>query len=140
MYTANIINRDVDKLNQNVVILVRFTEDADTFDKKFNFSPGITLDDIKRRIKQEIDRLEAVKTASNLVTNGDIDLTGITGETTQTQADLDRAAWVEDWNKLMSAQRLLDHGVVLNAAQNTAIANVRTRLGQNFKVEYLGLI
>lgn len=136
MWNAEIINKDVDVVNQTVIVLVRFTTAGKAYDKKIGFGPTVTLEEVKRRIKQEIVRLETTDASEDAITLGAVDLTGVTTQDVVTQDELDKQTWFRDFERLQKAQKLIDLGVTLTAQQNSALNNLRTQVGTNFKTIY----
>lgn len=136
MWNAEILNKDVDVINQTVVVLVRFTTTGKAFDKKIGFGPTVTLADVKRRIKQEIERLQTAETSDDAIAIGVVDLTGVTSQEVVEQVELDKQAWFRDFERLQKAQKLVDLGVPLTAAQTTALNALKSQVGANFKAAY----
>ncbi len=137
MWTADILKKDIDVINQQLILLVRFTTTDRAFDKKFSFSPDVTETEWKRRIKSEIERLEKADTVT--VVTGTVDLTGINTGDTRTQDQKDRDLWLER-NELR--KRVERDGIAMGYIADTAPKYVALKnwLTTNFKPEYIDLV
>lgn len=137
MWTANLLQKDIDVINQQLVLLVRFTNTDRAFDKKFNFSPDVTEAEWKRRLKLEIERLEKADTVT--VATGTVDLVAVNTGDTRTQAEKDKDLWVER-NELR--KRVEKDGIAMGYIADTAPKYValKTWLTTNFKPEYIDLV
>jgi hypothetical protein len=133
MYTATVDANAIDRASNQRIITVSFTNGTVSFQHTFRFGLDITLDVIKRTIKQFADRLAAAE-ADTSVTPGALDLSDV-ADPTPTVDQLARDDWFSDWRDLQWAKTLRDHGVeILTAIQYTALQN-KVRTG--FRAEYI---
>ena len=141
MYTAKILRKSKDLQLKKVYIDFEYLKDdiqVSTEQKEFHLD--ITLEQISRYAQNELKRIEAISNNLDLIPVGvKLDLSNV-GEYKPTQTEIERDTWLQDWNRLVSAQKLVDHGITLTPQEQNAIQNIKTRLSQNKKIEYLGLI
>lgn len=134
MWSANIIKKDIDVINQAIIILVRFSATDKSFDKKLVFGATITLEEVKRRIKQEITRLEQAEDNADIL-EGAVDLTGVTTDIPQTQAELDKQEWFRDFERLKKVQELINLSVL--TGNEAAVTTLKNKVTTNFKAAYI---
>lgn len=131
MYTAILNQTYKNQLTHRRIVIIDVTDGRSTFSKEFSFSLTATEDDIKRTVKSYLDELNA----PDVVLSGAIDGYVPPVESTKTKAELNREAWVKDWQNLQAAKKLEAHGVsVLTASQMTAL---QTKVKTTFKNEYV---
>jgi hypothetical protein len=133
MYTATKLGESINQQKQRLVVTVQFDDGAGhVFDKDFEFGLTTPLETKKRAVKAYLDEINFV-----IVPIDDFIPTTDPTPTGPTQAELDRADWEANVEKLKKIQELIDCGVTFTAPQLTAIANLRTSVANNFNQNYL---
>ena len=79
--------------------------------------------------------IDTVESARQVTTEVDLTTPVVEEPTPPTQAELDRQAWEKDKSTLRQLQDLVDMGVFTGT--ETQIVNLRTKVKNNFKVEYV---
>lgn len=133
MWNATIINKEILKERAQIVLTVRFSDGNASHDKFMYFAATVTEEAVKRAIKEEIERLTAA--ASNTITTGSVDLTGVVVKPEPTQAELDKQEWFRDWGRLQNVQLLISHGVLTGTEK--PVTDLRTKVATNFKAVYI---
>jgi hypothetical protein len=132
-WTLEVVNRE--KRSNAYALTVKAVKGTEVKDRLFEGI--ISFDGLKQAAMNWIDSEERLATVPG---TGVIDFTPPTPETPTppTQDEIDREAWLKDWQRLQKVVRLSEHGVeILSAAQKTAlVAKVRT----GFKAEYQDLV
>lgn len=137
MYTAKITGKSVDKQTRQVFIDVAYHKDAGAVPaatEKITVSLGTALEDIKRAIKTSIIRLEANDTNFDLITIGDVDLTGVRDVTTTAEKEKD--AWFRDFDRLERVSKLNALGG-MPAAWQTDLDALKAKVQANAKKAYI---
>jgi regulatory protein YycI of two-component signal transduction system YycFG len=131
-WVCEVTQKIEDNVNKGAWIIdVSATKGEETMAR--NFHGIISQAMLTQAVKGWIDTVESAKAVTT-----EVDLTTPVVEepTPPTQAELDRQAWEKDKNTLRQLQDLVDMGVFTGT--ETQIVNLRTRVKNNFKVEYLG--
>lgn len=95
---------------------------------------------LKGQIKAQVKILEALTAYEQEVTVGDVDLTPdpIIPPPTPTQAELNRAKWAEDYNKLQKLETLLTKKLI--KSNDAELLALRTSVEADFKPEYADIV
>ena len=97
----------------NIVLLYTDTVNGTEFLRKY-VRPNITKKQLRELARSEVTRLvQAEANDVDIPLGATIDITPepVVNPDPPTQAELDKRAWFEDYGKLRSYKRLLDHGV-----------------------------
>lgn len=106
MYTAETLGKSLSEKEKKIRVTVRFSDGAKTFDEDLEFGLDFTEAEFKRRVQRLINDYNAAALAlSTLPATGVVNLTGVT-QSTETQADIDKARWFKKVNKLRAYQEL----------------------------------
>lgn len=140
MYTAKVLRKAKDLQIKKLFIDFEYLKDGvQVATEQKDFPLDATLLIISSYANSVIKRLESSDANLDSIPVGtELDLSSV--EYVPTADDTTREAWLADWAKLVSAQKLIDHGVTLTTQQQSAVTTIRNRIGSNLKVEYLGLI
>lgn len=111
MYTIEILNKDINKENQNLILSVRFTDGNTTFERKYNFDPKIKDEEILQKIKIEVERLGLAEAQKNKINLGIVDLTGVNSAGTINTLTAEREEWITNFLRLERASKLVALGV-----------------------------
>jgi hypothetical protein len=119
-----------DNVNKGAWIIdVSATKGEETMTR--NFHGIISQAMLTSAVKGWIDTVESAKEVTT-----DVVLTEpVVEPTPPTQAELDRQEWEKDKNTLRQLQDLVDMGVFTGT--ETQIVNLRTKVKNNFKTEYV---
>lgn len=128
MYTAKLKNRLIE--GGKIRWVVEFTNGTDLFTESFNVNRYV---DLQARTAERLAELNYVDT---FVIDGTIDPTILV--VTQTQAEIDRNTWLNDWRILKVADDLVSHGVILNTL--AAYVAHKAKVTANFKVGYIAFL
>jgi len=131
MYTIQSHNSVVDKVARRRIVDVTFTNGEATFVKTFSFGVADDLTTIKRTVKQYLDELNFVPEELK-----DFTLEEAPAPVEPTQAEKDKQTWEQDKVRLRQLQDLIDLGVFTGT--ETPIVNLRNKVKNNFKTEYIG--
>lgn len=135
MYTANITSKSIQRAAKLIVIDVAFQKDQEQpFVEKMSFSLGVTFDQIKAAIYSRIKNLEEADANIGTITEGVVDLTGAGNE--PTPAQIAKAEWFRDFNRLERVQKLVDLGV-FPADKQTALDALKAKVESGFKAAYV---
>lgn len=134
MYTVNILNKELDKVNQRLYVLTEFLKDGvKSFERAFSFAPNATLDDVKRTIKMYVAELEQADTNVTSIAVGAVDYA--------TAPDMGTTAqntWYKNYSTLKQVQELITLGVF--TGNEPKIVALRDKVKADFKPEYINLI
>lgn len=129
MFTASITSKDFKGGVMQVV--VQFSDGTDTVVKAFNIS---SENDLKRQVKNEINRLNELSSFSKVLSVGAY-TTPKSESTPPTQAQLDKEEWFRDFGRLENALKLVTMGV-LNESTPALVA-LKNKVTTNFKPAYI---
>lgn len=118
----------------NMRFFVTFTDGATSLQKEI-IQPlgGVNVEAFKREVGKILSDLNNPTTISD----GQIDTTP-EPETPKTPSEIDRDAWLQDWNNLVSANKLIDAGVI--DATLPAYVALKAKVKTNFKNGYINLV
>lgn len=131
MYTFNRVVTDVknESVRRREITIEIKNELGHTKQQMMNFSLNETAEAIKKAFRSYLDEI-------NVVPDVITDLT-VAPETppVQTQAEIDRAEWFVNRNKLKTLMELVRDGVFTGTEKQ--ITNLQTKVKNDFKVTYL---
>lgn len=132
-WTVTVTQRIEDNKNKGAWIIDVSAVNGDTTEIR-NFHGIVSQAMLESAIKGWIDNIESAKSVTE-----SIDLTEKTPEPTpeKTQAEIEKEAWEKDWAKLNTIQPYITAGVF--TGNETPIVNLRNKVRDTFKLEYLGL-
>ena len=138
-WTATLLNA-VDR-DTHWKIVVEFTDGTDTKKEGYRFT-GTTAKELKDFVRGKAAAFDRNDIALDLVPliGQSVDVTPPTPDpiTPPTQAELDRAAWFDDYRQLQAMLKVTTDIPALATTQaNTAIANLRTSLEAGWLDSYL---
>ena len=134
MFTSSIKTKSF--FNGECKVEVEFTDGTQKWSEPFSVKGQ---EDLNSKVKSRLQILNELETFSASLPLGAYTPT-TTPEVPPTADEIARDAWLSDWAKLVSAQKVIDHGVTLTTQQQNAVTTIRNRIATNLKVEYLGLI
>lgn len=121
-------------------ITVELKNGSKLFGEKFIVSNAQGPSWLKDRINERIDVLNKLSAYEASLGLGDVDLTPdpITPPPTPTQAELNRAKWAEDYNKLQKLETLLTKKLI--KSNDAELLALRTSVEADFKPEYADIV
>ena len=131
MWTVQIQNKE--RIDDSIKLLISFSNGTDSFTHQFTFSSGTSLDQIKRTVRDFVARLENVDTVIASLPSGEINV----DVSDPVIVDTEQQLFQKKLNKLKSAQRAIDLGVILNT--NTQYTTLLNSVKTDMKAEYLEL-
>lgn len=139
MYTATLQKAEVVKGEGKVNTIVEITDGVTTFTK--SFVVGLREPDVLAKVAQQakhfIEGLENADATVAAVPLGVIDLASVP-TTIASQAELNRSAWVLNYNKLVAASKMVDLGIFPNThPQYVALKN---KVTADFNPAYISAI
>jgi len=137
MYTVTIQNKSLDFTARQNVLTVEFNNGTHSFSKQVRVGYDYDNNDIALVLKREVEVLTEVEANHNAITTGVIDVTSAT-EPEPTQAEKDKALWLERDAQWEQVQKAIDKGYV--PADNAKVVQLQTWLRNNFKAEYINLV
>lgn len=126
MYTATLKNRVIE--GGRIRWVVEFTNGTDVFSDSFNVNKFVNL---QTQVASKLAELNFVDT---FTIDAVIDST-VAVSTPPTQAEIDKATWMQDWRILTAADNLITHGVITNTLP--AYVAHKAKVVANFKPAYL---
>lgn len=139
MYTATLQRAEVVKGEGKVNTIVEISDGTTTFTKTFTI--GLREPDVLAKVAQQakhfIEGLENADAAVAAVPLGVLDLASVP-TTIATQAELDRNAWMVSYNRLLSAKKLVDLGVIADTLP--AYVALKNKVATDFKPAYVNFI
>lgn len=139
MYTATLQKAEVVKGEGKVNTIVEITDGVTTFTKSFVVGlrePNV-LAKVAQQAKHFIEGLENADAAVAAVPLGVLDLASVP-TTIATQAELDRNAWIINYNRLLAASKMVELGIFTDTQpQYVALKN---KVAADFKPAYLNFI
>lgn len=129
MYTAILKNRLIE--GGKIRWVVEFTNGTDIFTESFNVNKYTEL---QPRVANRLAELNYVDT---FIIDDVIDSTA-PKVVQPTQAEIDRSAWLRDWEILKKANELIAAGVIADTLP--AYVTHKTKVQTNFKVGYINYL
>lgn len=117
------------KENGLVRVFLQYTNGTEIVEDNILIS---TLADLKRAVKQRIDRFE---TADNLIKNLPLNTPVDIGVVQPTQAEIDKQTFYNDMSKLDRLKQAVNLGIL--TGNEAIITNLVTKIKAEFKPEYL---
>ena len=137
MYTATITGKSIQRAARQVVVDVEFSDGASTFSHKFTFAFDVSFDTVKQAIKQYISKLEQIDANISTITDGAVDLTGVS-DGALTQAEKNKQLWIERDALKEKVDTAIAKGYLTGT--EVKVKQLKTWLKNNFKPEYLDLV
>lgn len=138
-WTASIASKAV-RGNGKLVVEVDYTNGTQVIREDINISNAQSDKWLKQQIIDRVNALKSLDTYSSTIQTGAVDLTPepVTPPPTPTQAELDRAKWSEDYNRLQKLEALLSKKLI--KANNAELLALQTSVEADFKPEYADLV
>lgn len=136
MFTAKITNKNFDKDRNQFVLNAEFVDGETIIPKELRYSADQSFDDIKKNIKQRVNRLNNAVTEESNIVVGDVDLDTVPDDT-PTKAERGAQDWLRNFERLQKVQILIDLQVL--TGNENQIQNLRARVASDFKPAYINL-
>lgn len=133
MYTVEITKKELSSPKNRLIVDAVFTNGKDTHTRSFEFPLYTTVDQIKKRLKEQIEEFEAGESLEPQVPTGTVDVSTIDTKVPQGQRDFND--WFIKFQRLERVNKLVDLGVI-NASNPKLLALVQD-LKNTIKVEYI---
>lgn len=130
MFTASIQKNSFSEGVMQVV--VDFSDGTDTVTRAFNIS---SERDLKRQVKNELDRLNDLSNLAKTLTEGVYDASD-TVAPPPTQAEIDKHAWFRNFNRLEQLAKLESLGA-LRPALAEELVTLRETVATDFRKAYI---
>lgn len=137
MYTAEITNKTIQRVQRQVVVDVTFDNGTERFKKQLVFGMDVSFDQVKQAIKSYIEKLEAIDSNIDTIAVGTVDLTGVESSV-PTQAELDKQLWQKRDGIRDKVDVAIQKGYLTGSEPK--VIQLKTWLTNNFKPEYLDLM
>jgi hypothetical protein len=130
-YTAKKLNPRVEG-NQFLVDIEIYRDGALILPWQLRFTQRPTEQEIAYLVKGRIDTLKDVQDGTGTITEGDV---AIPADPAPAVVDTAFQDWTRDYLRFTRLAPMVQHGIILET--NTKWVNVKTRLRNNLKPEYL---
>ena len=139
MYTATLKNTEIRKSEGRIDASVELSDGVTTFTKVFTIGlrESDVMEAVKRQVKHFIEGLENADQKVAPVATGVLDLTAVPSSVA-TQAELDRNVWIDNYQRLVGAKKMLDLGIFTETEPKYVA--LKDKVVNGFKPSYINFV